>query len=166
MNELQSRKQLLLVESELNRALLNREWHKMADQVHGFARGVKTFNSMASAAATLVAGLGACRCASAAPAAEKPSWFRTILFGRRFGHPAAIKRNRASTVCRSTGAHPFLSYTGTFSRWPVEFPTFISTACSSRSSVSGNTCPVSSFPSSDSWFGPVTPAASRVMVMW
>jgi hypothetical protein len=51
----------------------------MADQVHGFARGVKTFNSMASAAATLVAGLGACRCASAAPAAEKPSWFRTII---------------------------------------------------------------------------------------
>jgi hypothetical protein len=79
MNPLRSRKQLLLAESELNRALLSREWQTMADQVHGFAAGARTFTSMASAAATLVAGLGSCRCVPKPAASEKPSWFRSLL---------------------------------------------------------------------------------------
>ena len=78
MNSLQSRKQLLLAESELNRVLLSREWQTMADQVHGFANGARTFTSIASAAATLVAGLGSCRCVPK-PEVEKPSWLRSLL---------------------------------------------------------------------------------------
>jgi len=79
MNPLAFRKQLLLAESELNRALLHREWQTMADQVHGFAKGAKTFTSIASSATTLVAALGSCRCHPAATEAEKPSWLRSLL---------------------------------------------------------------------------------------
>jgi hypothetical protein len=81
MNPLESRKQLLIAESELNRAQLVQEWQTMADEVHSLTTQARTITSIASAAASLVAGLASCRRKASAPAAEKPSWLQTILKG-------------------------------------------------------------------------------------
>ena len=81
MKSLESRKQLLIAESELNRAQLVQEWQTMADEVHSLTRQARTISSIASAAASLVAGLASCRRKASAPAAEKPSWWQTLLKG-------------------------------------------------------------------------------------
>ena len=81
MNPLESRKQLLIAESELNRAELLRDWQTMADDVHALARKARIIGSWASIAASLVAGLAFFRRKKSAPAAEKPSWLQTILKG-------------------------------------------------------------------------------------
>jgi hypothetical protein len=81
MNPLESRKQLLIAESELNRAQLVQEWRTMADEVHSLANQARTISSLASAAATLVAGIASFRRKKSAPAAEKPSWLQTIVKG-------------------------------------------------------------------------------------
>jgi hypothetical protein len=81
MNKLAQRKQLLIAESELNRAQLGREYLAMADEIHALADQAKTIRSFASAAATLAAGIASCRGKKAARAEEKPSWLRTILKG-------------------------------------------------------------------------------------
>jgi hypothetical protein len=81
MNPLKSRKQLLIVESELNRAQLVHELQTMADEVHCIANQARTISSLASAAASLVGGLASFRRKKSAPAAEKPSWWQTIIKG-------------------------------------------------------------------------------------
>ena len=81
MNPLQSRKQLLIAESELNRAQLVQEWQTMADGVRAIADRAGTLSSIASAAASLIAGLASFRRARSAPADEKPSWWQTLLKG-------------------------------------------------------------------------------------
>ena len=81
MNPLESRKQLLIAESELNRAQLVQEWQTMAGEVRSLAHQARTISSLASAAASLVAGLLSFRRKRHEPAAEKPSWWQTILKG-------------------------------------------------------------------------------------
>jgi hypothetical protein len=81
LNQLAARKQLLIVESELNRAQLVQEWRTLADEAHALADQAKTIRSMATATATLVAGLSSCRRQATTPAAEKPSWLQTLLKG-------------------------------------------------------------------------------------
>jgi len=81
MKTLESRKQLLILESELNRAQLVQEWQTVRAEAHALVDQAKTVRSMASAVATLVAGLSSCRRQTAAPTAEKPSWLQTILKG-------------------------------------------------------------------------------------
>jgi hypothetical protein len=81
MNSLDSRKQLLIAESELNRAQLVQEWRTMASEVHALTDQARTISSIASAVATLVAGLSSLRRKKSAPVAEKPSWWGTILKG-------------------------------------------------------------------------------------
>jgi hypothetical protein len=81
MKPLESRKQLLVAESELNRAQLVQEWQTMADEVHSLTAQARTIRSIASAAASLVAGLASCRRKASAPGAEKPSWLQTVLKG-------------------------------------------------------------------------------------
>jgi hypothetical protein len=81
MNPLESRKQLLIAESELNRAELLRDWQTMADDVHALARKAGIIGSWVSIAASLVAGLAFFRRKKSAPTAEKPSWLQTILKG-------------------------------------------------------------------------------------
>jgi HPt (histidine-containing phosphotransfer) domain-containing protein len=80
MSPLVSWKQLLIAESELNRAQLVQDWQTMADEVHSLANQARTISSFASAAASLVAGVASFRRKKSAPA-EKPSWWRTILKG-------------------------------------------------------------------------------------
>ena len=81
LNPLESRKQLLIAESELNRAQLVQEWQTMADGVRSLADRARTISSLASAAASLIAGLAPFRRTRSAPAGEKPSWWQTLLKG-------------------------------------------------------------------------------------
>ena len=80
INPLVSRKQILIAESELNRAQLVQDWQVMAEEVHALAAEARTIRSMASAAASLVAGLAALRRKKSAPT-EKPAWWQTLLKG-------------------------------------------------------------------------------------
>jgi hypothetical protein len=79
MNLLKSRKQLLVAESELNRAQLVQELQTLKDEVHSLANKARTASSLASVAVSLVAGIASFRREKSAPAAEKSSWPQTIL---------------------------------------------------------------------------------------
>ncbi len=83
VSPLESQKQLLIAESELNRAQLFREWQAMAHGVRDRAHRAKTIAAWASAAALLVAGVTAWRRGPPAPGAAKSSWFQKILNGAR-----------------------------------------------------------------------------------
>jgi len=80
VNPLTARKQLLIAESEFNRAQLVRDWNVVSDDVHALTRRAKTVSSLASAVAVLIAGLTLSRREKPADAA-KPSWAQTILKG-------------------------------------------------------------------------------------
>ena len=82
MNPLASRKKLLIAESELNRAQLVQELETIKDKFHSLANQARTISSLASAAATLIAGIASLRRKKeSAPAAEKPSWLQSIVKG-------------------------------------------------------------------------------------
>jgi hypothetical protein len=81
MNPLESRKQLLIAESELNRAELLRDWQTMSHDMHALARKAGIIGSWVSIAASLAAGLAFFRRKKSAPAAENPSWLKAILKG-------------------------------------------------------------------------------------
>jgi hypothetical protein len=81
MNSLESRKQLLIAESELNRAHLVRDLQTMAQNVHALTKQARTIGSIASAATSLIAGLLSFRHKQSAPVSEKPSWLQTIFKG-------------------------------------------------------------------------------------
>jgi hypothetical protein len=79
MNPLQSRKQLLLAESELNRALMLEEMAALKSNVHALSAKAKSFRAIASYTAMVVGGLTAFRRGKSAEPAAKPSWWQTIL---------------------------------------------------------------------------------------
>ena len=79
MNPLQSRKKLLLAESELNRAQLVQELDIVADDFYSLADRARTFATFASATASLVSILTSLRRKTSVAADEKPSWLATIL---------------------------------------------------------------------------------------
>jgi hypothetical protein len=82
MNSLESRKQLLIAESELNRAQLVQELKTIKGEVHSLANQARTIASFASAAATLIGGLASFRAKKeSAPAVEKSSWLQNIVKG-------------------------------------------------------------------------------------
>ncbi|MBI5386950.1 MAG: hypothetical protein HZA90_19940 [Verrucomicrobia bacterium] len=83
VSPLQLRKQLLIAESELNRAQLSQEWQAMAHGVRDLAHRAKTIGAWASAAVLLVAGFTASRRGPSVPGAAKSSWFQKILHGVR-----------------------------------------------------------------------------------
>jgi hypothetical protein len=81
MNPLASRKNLLVAESDLNRAQLVQDWQTMAGEARALKNQARTISSLASAAAVLVSGIASLRRKHAAPVDEKPSWLKTILKG-------------------------------------------------------------------------------------
>lgn len=83
LSPLHLRKELLVAESELNRAQLIEEWEAMTDGVRTFGARVKTVGSLASTAALLVAGLLAFRRGRASPNGAKSSWLETALKGAK-----------------------------------------------------------------------------------
>ena len=74
MKALESRKQLLIAESELNRAHLMHELNTAAGEVHALAVRAKSVGSIASVVAALVAVLSSVRHKESAPGAKKPWW--------------------------------------------------------------------------------------------
>lgn len=81
MNPVELRKQLLVAESELNRAQLVRDLTSLREGMGRFADRAKSFGSIASSALVLVTGLAAFRRGKPADGAAKPSWLQTILKG-------------------------------------------------------------------------------------
>jgi hypothetical protein len=76
LNPLESRKQLLIAESEINRAQLLEEWQTIAGELHGLASRVKSVGSLASVAALVVSGISALR---QKESDAKHSWLQTSL---------------------------------------------------------------------------------------
>ena len=83
LSPLELRKQLLIAESELNRAQLCEEWQTMRHGARDLARRAKTIAAWASSAALLVAGVRALRRGPPAPRTAKSSCFQKILNGAR-----------------------------------------------------------------------------------
>jgi hypothetical protein len=81
MNPLESRKRILIAESELNRAQLAGDLTALRATVHALTNRAKSFGSIASSAAVLVAGLTAFRRGKCVDADAKRSWLRTFLKG-------------------------------------------------------------------------------------
>jgi len=81
MNTLATRKQLLLLESELNRAQLAREMTELRACVCTLTGRAKSFTSIFSSVAVLVSTLAALRRGKPADADARPSWPQTILKG-------------------------------------------------------------------------------------
>jgi hypothetical protein len=81
MNPLEARKQLLIVESEINRLQLVQEWQTMAADVRSIAHRANSIRSLAFAAASLISGLVSFRRTKPTPAGEKSSWWQTLLKG-------------------------------------------------------------------------------------
>ena len=81
LNPLASRKQLLIAESELNRAQLAEDWQAVADEISSLTARAKSFGTLASAAAVLVTSLIAFKQSSSGDADPKPSWSKRILQG-------------------------------------------------------------------------------------
>ena len=81
MNSLESRKQILIAESELNRAQLVGDMAVLTADIRTLTDRAKSFGSIASSAAMLVAGLAPFQRGKPVDADAKPSWLRTILKG-------------------------------------------------------------------------------------
>jgi hypothetical protein len=80
VNPLQTRKQLLIAESEINRAAMLDEWHDIADGVRSLTDRVKTVGSLASAATLLVSAFPL---RNSERSTGKSSWFDTIFKGAK-----------------------------------------------------------------------------------
>lgn len=83
VSPLESRKQLLIAESELNRAQLCEEWQTITHDVHDLARRARIIAAWASSAALLVAGVTALWRGPPTPGTAKSPWWQKILNGAR-----------------------------------------------------------------------------------
>jgi negative regulator of sigma E activity len=81
MSSLASQKQLLVAESELNRAQMVQECQTLTAEVRALTRQAKAIGSIASVIAAVVGGVASFRHKNAAPAATKPSWWQNLLKG-------------------------------------------------------------------------------------
>jgi negative regulator of sigma E activity len=79
LNPLESRKQLLIAESEINRAQLSEEFRAMTDSVCNFTDRVKSVGFFASATAAVMAGISAFGSQNSAATEPKRSWLQTSL---------------------------------------------------------------------------------------
>ncbi len=81
MTPLESRKQLLIAESELNRVELAGDLAVLAAGVRSLSRRARSYGSIASSAAVLIAGLAAFQRGKREDADAKRSWLQIILKG-------------------------------------------------------------------------------------
>jgi hypothetical protein len=81
INPLAARKQLLLAESEINRAQMVHDGQMMANGVRSLTHRARSMGAFALAAASLVSGLVSFRRSKPAPAGEKLAWWQTLLKG-------------------------------------------------------------------------------------
>ena len=83
VSPLESRKRLLIAESELNRARLRQEWQTLAAEAGSLADRARSFANLGSAIIAVVGGFAAFRARKPAPAAAKSSWLQKIASGAR-----------------------------------------------------------------------------------
>ena len=83
LDPLELRKQLLIAESELNRAQLSQERQTMALEVGNLTHWAKTVGAWVSSAVLLAAGLAAMRKGASGPRVSERSWFKQLLHGAR-----------------------------------------------------------------------------------
>lgn len=81
MTSLELRKQLLVAESELNRAQLSRDVAKIALGVHTLAERARSFASIASAGAVLLTGMAAYQRERRSRTGAMPSTLKRVLEG-------------------------------------------------------------------------------------
>ena len=81
LNPLDSRKQLLLAESELNRARMVQDATALTAELRALSARAKSIGFITSSAAAVVSGLAAFQRGSATDADARPSWLRTIVKG-------------------------------------------------------------------------------------
>ena len=81
MSPLESRKRLLVAESELKREQLSEELPAMAQGVRSFAQRIKTMFAWASAGALPLDGVTALRRTPTRSGDAKPFWLQKILKG-------------------------------------------------------------------------------------
>ena len=81
MNPLASRKQLLIAESELNRAQLVADMTTLKAGVRTITARAKSYGSLALILASLVTGLVSAKRTLASRAGAKSSWLATMLKG-------------------------------------------------------------------------------------
>jgi hypothetical protein len=79
MNELQTRKQLLIAESELNRVEMLGDIAMLGSGFRALADRAKSFSAIIASTAALVAGFAALRRGKTVDAAAKPSWLQKTL---------------------------------------------------------------------------------------
>lgn len=104
VSPLELRTQLLVAESELNRALLSEDWHAMTHGVANLAHRAKTIAAWASSAGVLVAGVSAWRRGPSKPGTERPSWAQKILNGApRLDDLARIACPRLKSAAQAGG---------------------------------------------------------------
>jgi len=81
VSPLQLRKELLIAESELNRAQLINEWETATEWHRTLSAGVRTVGSAASAAALLVSGMRAFRHKRNTQNGAEASWLQPVIQG-------------------------------------------------------------------------------------
>ena len=79
INPLKMRKDLLIAESELNRARLMEEWEAATEWHRTLSAGARTVGSVASAAALLVSGIRAFRRKRDAQNGAAISWLQPLI---------------------------------------------------------------------------------------
>lgn len=83
LSPLESRKQLLIAESEINRASLHRDWHALTNELGHLADQAKSFNTLTASVMSLVSGLAAFTSGKPAPEVEKTSWLQKVFKGAK-----------------------------------------------------------------------------------
>jgi hypothetical protein len=81
LNPLESRKRLLIAESELNRAQMVQDVSALKSDVHALVDHVTSFGSIASTVAGLVSGVAAFRGEIPANGDGKSHWLRRLIKG-------------------------------------------------------------------------------------
>jgi hypothetical protein len=95
VNPLTSRKQLLIAESDINRAQLVQELQSMTEGFHTLSHRVKSVSALASTAALLVVGVAAFRRGKSMALVARPSWFQLALKGAQMASSLrSLRRQR------------------------------------------------------------------------
>jgi hypothetical protein len=81
LSPLESRKRLLIAESELNRAQMMEDLAALKSDAGALVDRVKSYGSIASSVATLVSGVAAFRGAQPANGDGKSHWLRKVIRG-------------------------------------------------------------------------------------
>ncbi len=81
MSPLETRKRLLLVESELNRLQMTNDLAALQPGLADISRRLRSLTRITSATAILVTGLAVFTRTKTAPAQAKPSWLKRLIRG-------------------------------------------------------------------------------------